>query len=94
MPTLRDAPLLWLLCALIAAYIGLCLRLGRLYGRGTPVRRDEQPAPFWGGIAGMGAVLVGMLFLALLASAPWPPGAETWVAPHTQKNGSWATPSP
>lgn len=93
LPGPRDAPALFCLCALFAVAIAISLRTGRtLTGRWSVVRRDAQPGVFWTTVGLLGVCLCVSLVIALMAVAPWPPGAKEWSAPHANPRTSLSDP--
>ncbi len=74
MPTSHDALGFWGISAILAAYLGLCIRFGAVPKKsGGFLRRADNSVAFWIVIAICGAGLFVLVFLALLASVSWPP---------------------
>jgi hypothetical protein len=63
---------LWGISVVLAAYIGLCMVVGKAPTKfGGLVKRSEQPGVFWVSMGIMGVGLFVLVFLAIYASVPW-----------------------
>jgi hypothetical protein len=75
MVTQEDAPGVWA----TAGLAGLCLAVVvwrvkfPAHGGYPAVTRKGEPVSFWFLVALMGAFVFVLVFLALMASVPWPP---------------------
>jgi hypothetical protein len=69
----KDAVVAFAFAGLMALYIAVGLKWGRLPSRGYWLKRSEHPNVFWALIVIAGLVVVGFLWFGAYLAAPWPP---------------------